>query len=63
MKTNRAIKYKIYPKPDTPVWIISRAMKVIRLLSDEEVNEILIKNNINPINRKGGNKALDELGL
>ena len=56
-------KYRTNPRPDTVPWVITGAIKVDRLLSDDEVNEILEKNGIAPIHRQGGDKTLAELGL
>ena len=60
---NGCYRYRTNPRADTPVWIISGAIIIKRLLSDEEVNEILIGKDIAPINRRGGNKTLKELGV
>jgi hypothetical protein len=38
-------------------------MRDNKLLSDEEVNEILKSKGIEPIHRQGGDKTLQELGL
>lgn len=56
-------KYRTNPRPDTVPWVITGAIKVNRLLSDVEVNDILAKHGIDPIHRQGGDKTLDELGL
>ena len=56
-------KYRTNPRPDTVPWVITGAIKVNRLLSDVEVNDILAKHGINPIHRQGGDKTLAELGL
>ena len=56
-------KYRTNPRPDTVPWVITGQMRVNRLLSDAEVNEILKKNGIEPIHRQGGDKTLAELGL
>lgn len=42
-------------------WIITGAMKLIRVLSDDEVAEILIKNGIKPMPRYGCKMNLDKL--
>ena len=44
-------------------WIISGSIKVIRILSDYEVNEILIQNKIKPMPRYGGDIDLNEFGF
>ena len=56
-------KYRTNPNPDTVPWVITGQMKVNRLLSDNEVNEILKRNGIEPIHRQGGDKTLKQLGL
>ena len=56
-------KYRTNPNPDTVPWVITGQMKVNRLLSDDEVNEILKSKGIEPIHRQGGDKTLAELGL
>ena len=56
-------KYRTNPRPDTVPWVITGAIKVNKLLSDDEVNEILTKHGIEPIHRQGGDKTLAELGL
>lgn len=56
-------KYRTNPNPDTVPWVITGQMKVNRLLSDAEVNEILKSKGEAPIHRQGGDKTLAELGL
>lgn len=56
-------KYRTNPNPDTVPWIITGQMKVNKLLSDDEVNEILKSKGVEPIHRQGGDKTLKELGL
>lgn len=56
-------KYRTNPRPDTVPWVITGAIKVNRLLSDAEVNDILASKGIDPIHRQGGDKTLAELGL
>lgn len=56
-------KYRTNPRPDTVPWVITGQMKVNRLLSDDEVNDILKSKGIEPIHRQGGDKTLKELGL
>lgn len=63
LPTNRYYRYRTNPNPDTVPWVITGQMKVNRLLSDDEVNEILKQNGIAPIHRQGGDKTLKELGL
>ena len=56
-------RYRTNPRPDTVPWVITGQMKVNRLLSDDEVNDILKSKGIEPIHRQGGDKTLAELGL
>lgn len=56
-------KYRTNPRPDTVPWVITGAIKVNKLLSDAEVNNILQSKGIEPIHRQGGDKTLAELGL
>jgi len=60
---NGYYKYRTNPNPDTVPWVITGAIKVDKLLSDDEVNSILKQNGIEPIHRQGGDKSLKELGL
>ena len=60
---NGYYRYRTNPKPDTVPWIITGAMKVNRLLSDAEVNEILEKNGVAPVHRRGGDVGLEKFGI
>ena len=44
-------------------WIISGAIKVNKIMTDKEVNDILIANGIEPMPRYGGDIDLKEFGL
>lgn len=44
-------------------WIISSDIKIIKILSDEEVNQILIKKGYTPMERDGGQINLKEYGF
>ena len=44
-------------------WIIAGSMKLIRILSDAEVAEILINNGLEPMPRYGGELNLEKYGL
>lgn len=44
-------------------WIIAGKIKVIKILSDEEVNEILKENKITPMPRKNGPINLSDFGF
>ena len=63
LPNNGYYKYRTNPNPDTVPWVITGQMKVDRLLSDDEVNNILKSKGIQPIHRQGGDKTLKELGL
>lgn len=54
-------RYRTNPNPDTVPWVITGAIKVIELLDDYDVAEILAKQGIEAPNRQGGNKTLKEL--
>lgn len=56
-------RYRTNPNPDTEPWLITGAMKVSRLLGDEEVNRILRENGLPEKHRLGGDKTLADLGL
>jgi hypothetical protein len=60
---NGFYKYRTNPNPDTVPWIMTGALRVIRLLDDFEVSSILEKLNIESPNRQGGNKTIEELGF
>jgi hypothetical protein len=60
---NGYYRYRTNPKPDTVPWVITGAMKVNRLLSDAEVNEILEKNGVPAVHRQGGDVGLDKFGF
>ncbi len=60
---NGYYRYRTNPKPDTVPWVITGAMKVNRLLSDAEVNEILEKNGVPPVHRQGGDVGLEKFGF
>ncbi len=60
---NGYYKYRTNPRPDTVPWIITGAIKVNRILSDTEVEQILKENGVEAPQRQGGNKTLEELGL
>ena len=60
---NGYYRYRTNPKPDTVPWVITGAMKVNRLLSDAEVNEILEKNDVPAVHRQGGDVGLDKFGF
>ena len=56
-------KYRTNPRPDTVPWLITGAMKVNRILSDSDVEQILESKGITPPKRQGGEKTLEQLGL
>lgn len=60
---NGYYRYRTNPKPDTVPWVITGAMKVNRLLSDAEVNEILEANGVPAVHRQGGDVGLEKFGF
>lgn len=44
-------------------WIIAGAIKINKILTDEEVNNILLRNDIDPMERYGGVFNYDKYGL
>ena len=63
MPKDGSYRYRTNPNPNTVPWIITGAMRVRRLLSDEEVESRLSSKGIQAPNRQGGAKTLRELGL
>lgn len=55
--------YRTNPNPNTFPWIITGAIRVLRVLDDFEVSDILKSKSIDAPNRQGGNKKLKEMGL
>lgn len=55
--------YRTNPKPETVPWYISGAMKVKRLLTDEETEKILRANGHKLVPRRGGKLDLTEWGF
>ena len=60
---NGYYKFRTNPDPKTEAWYISGAMKVIRVLDDEEVRKILIENSKEPMERAGGDINLANFGF
>lgn len=58
---NGYYRYRTNPRPDTVPWVITGAMKVNKLLDDDEVNAILKSNGIPPIHRQGGDLTVEEI--
>lgn len=56
-------KYRTNPRPDTVPWLITGAMKVNRILSDNDVAQILKSKGITPPKRQGGEKHWSSLVL
>lgn len=56
-------KYRTNPDPSTEPWYITGAMRVKRLLTDAETNEILRRNGYTPMPRDGGELDLKALGF
>ena len=61
LPTDGYYKYRTNPDPDTVPWVITGAMKVLNLLGDDEVNDILQQQGISPIHRQGGDLTADEI--
>lgn len=60
LPANGYYRYRTNPKPDTVPWVITGAMKVVKLLDDFEVDRI--SSGRAPV-RQGGMATLKELGL
>ena len=56
-------KFRTNPDPTTEAWYIAGSMKVHRILTDDEVNEILVRNGKTPMNRRGGPIDLSAFGF
>lgn len=54
LPTDGYYRYRTNPKPDTVPWIITGAMKVTRILTDEETDAICRENGVEPMKRQGG---------
>lgn len=63
MPTDGYYKFRTNPDPKTEAWYITGAMKVNRVLNDEEVRQILTENGKTPMNRVGGDIDLAKFGL
>lgn len=55
--------YRTNPDPTTKPWYITGAMKVNRILTDAETNQILRSHGIEPMKRDGGELDLAALGF
>lgn len=55
--------YRTNPDPTTLPWYITGAMKVTRILSDAETDQILREHGIEPMKRQGGPIDLAKFGL
>ena len=56
-------RYRTNPNPDTVPWVITGAMRVTRILTDAETDEICRKNGVEPMQRQGGAIDLAKYGL
>ena len=56
-------QYRTNPDPSAVPWFITGAMKVTRILDDNDVREILADFGIDPIEREGGDIDLSKYGL
>ena len=61
LPTDGYYKYKTNPDPNTVPWIISGSIKVLELLGDKEVEDILRKDGLEPVPRQGGPLEVDEI--
>ena len=63
LPTDGYYTYRTNPDPTTQPWYITGSMKVNRLLTDAETNQILRDRGITPMKRKGGELDPKALGL
>ena len=63
LPTDGYYQYRTNPDPSTVPWYITGAMKVTRILDDNDVREILKKFGVEPIEREGGDIDLSKYGL
>ena len=56
-------RYRTNPNPDTVPWVITGAMRVKRILTDAETDQILRDAGVEPMKRQGGPIDLEKLGL
>lgn len=59
--TDGYYRYRTNPDPDTVPWIISGAMKVTRILTDEETDAICRENGVEPMKRQGGALTAEDM--
>lgn len=63
LPTDGYYQYRTNPDPSTVPWYITGAMKVTRILDDNDVREILKEFGVEPIEREGGDIDLSKYGL
>ena len=63
LPTDGYYRYRTNPNPDTVPWVITGAMKVTRILTDEETDAICRENGVEPMKREGGPIDLAKFGL
>ena len=56
-------RYRTNPNPDTVPWVITGAMKVTRILTDEETDALCRAAGVEPMKRQGGPIDLSKYGL
>lgn len=56
-------KYRTNPDPNTVPWFITGAMKVTRILDDNDVRRICAEHGVVPLERRGGDIDLSKFGL
>jgi len=60
---NGYYKYRTNPDPQTSPWYITGAMKVTKILDDEDIRKICKKFGVTPLARRGGDINLEEFGF
>lgn len=60
---NGYYKYRTNPDPQTSPWYITGAMKVTKILDDEDIRKICKKYGVTPLARRGGDINLEEFGF
>jgi len=60
---NGYYRYRTNPNPDTVPWVITGAMKVTKILTDDDVARICREHGVEPMQRQGGPIDLAKFGL
>lgn len=61
--TDGYYRYRTNPNPDTVAWVITGAMRVTRILTDEETDAICREAGVEPMRRQGGPIDLEKYGI